>query len=190
MSISALFAEILRTELSGILEISHAQIQRLFAHYELLIRWNRRLNLTTVIDLPEAAYRHYCESLFVAAHITGSTVVDIGSGAGFPGFPIAVARPDWRVTLVESHKRKAVFLRESTRDLSNVNVIASRAETTPGNYEWLVSRAVNLDTLSRLHIASRFAILTGAADSAALRQARLIPLPWGDRRILAVGELK
>src|SRR5689334_18706911 len=116
MSTSASFVEILRTELSGVIDLSEIQLQRLNQHYELLRRWNERLNLTTVIDLPEAAIRHYGESLFVAAHIDGVSVVDVGSGPGFPGIPIAVARPEWDITLIESHKRKAVFLREASRD--------------------------------------------------------------------------
>lgn len=187
MSTSALFAEVLRTELSGIIEISDAQIQRLFAHYELLVRWNRRLNLTTVIDLPEAAYRHYCESLFVGAHITGKTVVDIGTGAGFPGIPIAIARPEWSVTLVEAHKRKAVFLREATRDIPNVSVFEGRAEALRGDYDWLVSRAVSMEAISRVRLARRFAVLMGAADAASMAEARIVPVPWGSRRFLAIG---
>ncbi len=187
MSISAWFAEILRTELSGIIEISDSQIERLFAHYELLRLWNRRLNLTTVIDMPLAVYRHYCESLFVAAHITGRTVVDIGSGAGFPGIPLGIVRPEWAVTLVEAHQRKAVFLREATRDLPNVDVIAGRAEGLPSRYDWKVSRAVHPGVVSKLSCAPRFAILMSSADLTLAHYAKLLPLPWGRRRILAIG---
>jgi 16S rRNA G527 N7-methylase RsmG len=187
MSISASFAEILRAELSGIIEISDAQTERLFAHYELLRRWNRRLNLTTVIDMPVAVYRHYCESLFVAAHISGRTVVDIGSGAGFPGIPLAIVRPEWTVTLVESHQRKAVFLREATRDLPNVDVIAGRAESLSSKYDWQISRAVDPGVVSKLCCAPRFAILMSSADLNAAQCSKIVPLPWGSRRILAIG---
>ncbi len=189
MSTSALFAEILRSELSGIIEISDAQIQRLFAHYELLARWNRRLNLTTVIDMPAAVYRHYCESLFVAAHISGTAIVDVGSGAGFPGIPIAIVRPEWHVTLVESHMRKAAFLREATRDLRNVNVLDCRAEEVAARYDWLVSRAVHPAGLMRLQLAPCAAILVGLGGIASVPGGRIIPVPWGDRRSLVIKNL-
>jgi len=124
------FPELLRKKLAGILEPSSAQVQILHAHYELLLRWNRVLNLTTIDSLEEAIERHYCESLFLAAHLNPRPLrlADVGSGAGFPGIPVAVVRPDCTVTLIESHKRKAAFLREATRKLPNVRVLSQRGE--------------------------------------------------------------
>jgi 16S rRNA (guanine(527)-N(7))-methyltransferase RsmG len=188
MSTSVSFVEILRTELSGVIKLTDKQLDRLHEHYELLVRWNERLNLTTVVDLPAAAVRHYCESLFIAAHIDGLSVVDIGSGAGFPGIPIAIARPEWNVTLIECHRRKAVFLREATRTLESVRVLDVRAEAATGRYDWLVSRAVDPRTILRLNLAQRFAILMGREDADAVRGAEVTPLPWGDRRALVIGE--
>jgi 16S rRNA (guanine527-N7)-methyltransferase len=77
-------------------------------------------------------HRRYAESLLLAAHFSefvgpdSVTVADVGSGAGFPGVPVAVYRPDWRVSLIESHKQKSVFLAEAARQLPNVSVLASR----------------------------------------------------------------
>jgi 16S rRNA G527 N7-methylase RsmG len=187
MSTSASFGEILRAELSGVIDLSDGQLRRLNEHYELLVRWNKRLNLTTIVDLPEAAVRHYCESLFVAAHIDGVSVVDVGSGPGFPGIPIAIARPEWTVTLIESHQRKAVFLREASRDLKNVGVVDSRAENSTGQYDWLVSRAVDPRSILRLRSAARFAILMGEEDATVATNARVVSLPWGERRVLVMG---
>ena len=112
-----MFADILRARLACIIDLSPAQVSALDAHYQLLLRWNRTLNLTRVESLEEAVERHYCESVFLASHLPAGPlrVADIGSGAGFPGFPVAVARPDCQVTLIESHQRKAVFLREASR---------------------------------------------------------------------------
>jgi 16S rRNA (guanine527-N7)-methyltransferase len=188
MSTSASFDEILRAELSGIIDLSDRQLRRLNEHFELLVRWNERLNLTTILDLPEAAIRHYCESLFVAAHIDGVSVVDVGSGPGFPGIPIAVARPEWDITLIESHKRKAAFLREASRDLKNVRVLDKRAEDTSGHHDWLVSRAVDPRSILRLRLATRFAILIGEDDAAVAGGGHVLSLPWGERRRLAIGE--
>jgi len=189
MSTSALFVDTLRTELSGVIDLTDIQLHRLLDHYQLLVRWNERLNLTTVVDLPEAAVRHYCESLFIAAHIDGTSVVDIGSGAGFPGIPVAMARPEWNVTLLESHRRKAVFLREASRALENVRVLDIRAEAATGRYDWLVSRAVDPRTILSLNLAGRFAILMGRDDIKTVNAVQVIPLPWGDRRALVIGEL-
>ena len=96
--------------------------------------------------------RHYCESLFVAIHLPEEpvSVLDVGPGAGFPGIPMAILRPDCRFTLAESHQRKAVFLREATRHLSNVRVAARRAEEAAGAFDWVVSRAVKWPDVSRV----------------------------------------
>jgi 16S rRNA (guanine527-N7)-methyltransferase len=179
--------EILLRELRGIIELSEAQIASLERHYELLLHWNRKINLTTVTELTEAARRHYCESLFLAARLSAGEVVDIGSGAGFPGLPVAVVRPDCRVTLVEAHQRKAVFLREASRGLPNVSVVANRAESVNGTFDWLISRAVDPGGLMQLRFARRFAILLGRAEAVDLGAEKVIPLPWGDRRVLAIG---
>ncbi len=114
-----MFADLLRERLRGIVELSPGQIAALEAHYELLVRWNKTVNLTTITSLEEAVERHYCESLFLGAHLPAGNlrVVDVGSGAGFPGFPVAILRPECSVTLVESHQRKAVFLREASRKI-------------------------------------------------------------------------
>jgi len=113
-------------------------------HYRLLVAWNQRLNLTRVIAEPDAVRKHYAESVALARSLPDGivTVADIGSGPGFPGVPIAIVRPEMQVTLVESHQRKAVFLREATADLSNCRVLAVRAEDLAERFDVLVSRAV------------------------------------------------
>src|SRR6185436_15931259 len=120
-----------RDELSsGFPGLSEAQLDALCDHYRLLLAWNERLNLTRVTSAREAARIHYVESLFLGAQLPPGNlrVVDVGSGAGFPGIPVGILRPECRVDLVESHQRKAVFLREAIRGLPNVHVLAQRAE--------------------------------------------------------------
>jgi 16S rRNA (guanine(527)-N(7))-methyltransferase RsmG len=141
--------------------------------------------------------RHYCESLFFGSHLPDGSlsVADVGSGAGFPGVPIAILNPSWRVTLIESNQRKAVFLRESTRDLENVSVVARRAEEVEGNYDWVVSRAVNPKEVTALipRLAPRIGLMLGGADLLELKAEKQIAwsepirLPWGDRRICVYG---
>lgn len=189
------FVQLLRDDLDV------PRIDQLYRHYELLIRWNQRMNLTTVAPGADAVIRHYRESLFLASHLPAAkeqiTILDVGSGAGFPGVPMAVARPKWHATLVESNQRKAVFLREATRHLDNVNVIAARAESIEVRADWLVARAVNpaeiLKNLPRL--APRVGLMIGEEDFSLIRPEfqiawdEPIRLPWGDRKLCVYGSM-
>src|SRR5262249_51061612 len=128
-------------------------------YIDLLLRWNARTNLTAIRDPEEIAARHFGESLFLARHLfpdvaqsaahaapkhagdgAGSglarMVLDIGSGAGFPGLPIKIWDSAIHLTLVESNHKKATFLREVVRALAltNVNVIVARAESLIGTH--------------------------------------------------------
>jgi 16S rRNA (guanine(527)-N(7))-methyltransferase RsmG len=160
------------------------QIDALEAHYNLLLRWNARLNLTRIDSLEEAVRLHYCESLFVGTRLPAGPlrIVDVGSGAGFPGIPIAILRPECSVTLVESHQRKAVFLREGCRSLKNVVVVTDRAENLKPDYDWLVSRAVSPIDVLKLKLANNLALLVGSDDVGGFETNQL--LPWGTRRYL------
>lgn len=131
------------------------------AHFELLLRWNKKLNLTRITDPKEAWERHYMESIRLARQLPPGPlkIADVGSGAGFPGIPIAVVRPECQVTLIESHKRKAVFLREATRHMPNVRVLAMRAEDVKEKFDWVVSRAVRAGEVLKLKLAPHIALM-------------------------------
>lgn len=195
------FRALLETELSLWITLSATQIERLYKHYELLLAWNKRINLTSIQPGSEMILRHYCESLFLGAHIPARsddlTIADIGSGPGLPGVPLAILQPGWRLTLIESNQRKAVFLREATRDLSNVSVLAKRAKDVSTNFDWIVSRAVDpMEVLVNIpRLAPRVGLLLGQADISGLKTqsivawAEPIRLPWGDRRFCVYGEV-
>ncbi len=105
-------------------------------YYALIERWNSKLNLTAIRDPEEVLRRHFLECIFCAQHLpTGiATLLDYGSGAGFPGIPIALCRPEIRVTLAESQAKKASFLREAVRSLGiNAEVYGGRVEDMPPN---------------------------------------------------------
>jgi 16S rRNA (guanine(527)-N(7))-methyltransferase RsmG len=183
---------VFRELLARCASVSLEQAAALEAHYELLCRWNRTLNLTRVEKIEEAVERHYCESLFLAERLPErASVVDIGSGAGFPGFVVAVARPQCAVTLVESHQRKAVFLREASRKLENLRVKAVRAEAVAETFDWMVSRAVSYEDLSPVlpQTAPHLALLTGAEAPPRSwpYEWEVVPLPSGKHRFLHVG---
>ncbi len=173
--------------------IGEEQAAFLERHYELMCRWNRVLNLTRVEELEEAVERHYCESLFLAECLpasAGERVADLGSGAGFPGIPLAIARPELAVTLIESHQRKAVFLREATRGVANVRVLGSRAEDVGETFDWVVSRAVSYGDLQPAveRFGSRCALLGGVEEPPARWGTSwdVMALPWGKQRYLRI----
>jgi len=171
-------------------DLSDAQNSALKSHHDLLLRWNRVVNLTSESSID----RHYGESLFVGEHLPAGLmhIVDIGSGAGFPGFPIAVLRPDCLVTLVEAHQRKAVFLMEASRIIPNIRVVARRAEELDESFDWAVSRAVSYRDLAKClkKLARKAALLTGAEDPPAelgFVWDAPIPLPGTRQRFLRIG---
>ena len=194
MSVEAAFSELLNRHFSPIRPLSPLEVSSLHAHYQLLVRWNKVLNLTSIRRLEDVVVRHYCESLFLAVHLPNDSVsvLDVGSGAGFPGIPMAVLRPDCRFTLAESRQRKAVFLREATRAFPHVRVEALRAQQVPGSFDWVVSRAVRWNQV--LPLSRRWVgLLLGPEDASAVR---LVPgfqwlppvcLPWSSGGILVRG---
>lgn len=172
------------------------QTAALEAHLELLMRWNRSLNLTAIRSREEAIERHYCESLFLGARLPAGTlrIADVGSGAGFPGFPVAILRPECSVTLIESHQRKAVFLREASRAVPNVQVLAKRAEDVTETFDWVISRAVSYaDLVPFLNkLAPNADLLSGAESPPAnmgFEWDAPVALPWGDQRFLWTGRV-
>ena len=118
-------------------------------YMSLLLRWNARMNLTAVREPGQIVARHFGESLFAARYVPRGTssLLDHGSGAGFPGLPIALARPEISVTLAESQAKKATFLREAVRELriASVQVHAARTETLPADlrFDVVTMRAVD-----------------------------------------------
>ncbi len=118
-------------------------------YYQLVLKWNPLLHLTTITDPVEFVQRHIFESAFTERHISTSThqVWDIGSGLGIPGIPLAVLRPDLPVNLVESNKKKAIFLKEavSALQINNIRIINQRFEEIKDTTEndCIITRALD-----------------------------------------------
>ncbi|MGH8216771.1 MAG: 16S rRNA (guanine(527)-N(7))-methyltransferase RsmG [Rhodanobacteraceae bacterium] len=125
------------------LELGADTRARLLAYLELLAHWNRAYNLTAVRDPAEMVSRHLLDSLAALPFLHGRTLADLGSGAGLPGIPLAIARPDLVVTLIESNGKKARFLREAVRalPLPNVTVRETRVQDVAGPFEIVTARA-------------------------------------------------
>ncbi len=124
-------------------------LEQLQLYLDLLLRWNARMNLTAVRDPEQIVTRHFGESLFAAQVLQRNLAApkslgDVGSGAGFPGIPIKLLMPEVQLTLIESHNKKATFLREVVRalKLENANVFCGRAEEWDAKASVVTLRAV------------------------------------------------
>ncbi len=193
--------------------LSPAQLDQLARYLDLLVRWNQRLNLTAVRNPESIVTRHFGESLFLARHAllpparrgeltSGFQINDLGSGAGFPGIPLKLWAPAVSVTLIESHHKKATFLREVVRALGLVGltVFAGRAEDFPARAALVTLRAVEhferaLPLAARMVApAGRLALLIGAAQLPAAQRlaptlawSTALPVPLSDARVLLLG---
>lgn len=183
------FRSILQSEWAPYGQMSKEQLDRIEQHFQLLTCWNRSLNLTRIRNIDEAVKLHYCESLYLGLVLPPGRlkIVDVGSGAGFPGLPVAIIRPECLVTLVESDRRKAVFLREAAANISNASVIEARAEKISERFDWIVSRAVAAKEVFKLQLAPWIALLTTCTELASLPTvSEMHPLPWGHQRAIGV----
>lgn len=169
-------AELLQPYLPQTKEVPVDLYERLSLYLVLLLRWNAHTNLTAIRTPEVIVTRHFGESLFAATLLPAAThtVLDLGSGAGFPGIPIQLLRPDLAVTLAESQGKKAAFLQEVVRTLAlPTRVLAARAETLlpEERFSTVVLRAVDrpvtaLKLARQLSQASILLMTTGAEATA------------------------
>ena len=148
---------------AGLITLQAEQNKQLIFYCSLIIRWNARTNLTAVREPEDHPPRHFIESIAVAQALPAgiATLLDYGSGAGFPGIPIAICRPEIAVTLAESQNKKAAFLQEAVRVTGvAARVHAGRAETLTAQFDCITLRAVdNMD--QAVHSAARLVAPNG-----------------------------
>jgi 16S rRNA (guanine527-N7)-methyltransferase len=127
------------------LALTGAQTAALDRYLDLLEKWNRVYNLTAIRDRSRMVTHHLLDSLAALPHLRGPHILDVGSGAGLPGIPIAVAGPSLRVTLLESNHKKSAFLTQAVAELqlANAAVVTERVEAwqTDQRFDTIVSRA-------------------------------------------------
>jgi len=193
-------AELLKPYL-GAAPVPSALYTQLGAYLDLLLRWNARTNLTAIRDPEGIVCRHFGESLFCGLQLAArlpahATVLDFGSGAGFPGLPIQLLLPEFRVTLAESQGKKAGFLREALRTLKlPTEVWADRVESMPPELKF---HAVTLRAVDRMEQAletARTRVAPGGLlvsftshepPETAHPTAESIPLPGASHSILTL----
>lgn len=196
--LNALLAE------AGLPPVAPAAAVQFDSYFALLQRWNEKINLTAIRDPTEILRRHFVESIAAARSLPAGirTLLDVGSGAGFPGLPIAICRPEIAVALAESQSKKAAFLREAVRTLAiPVEIHHARAETIVQRFDCVTLRAVDrmekavLAAAPLVRLAGWLVLLTTSASSARLAAAAgadfkwqpMIPLPSADSRTLLLG---
>jgi 16S rRNA (guanine527-N7)-methyltransferase len=196
--LNALLAE------AGLAPLDAAQAAAFEAYLSLILRWNARVNLTAIRDEEGILRRHFVESIACARALPAGirTLLDFGSGAGFPGIPIALCRPEIAVTLAESQGKKAAFLREAVRVLGlNAKVHSGRAEALRTLFDCVTMRAVDRMELAVQAAAQLvrpggwLALMTTTAALPALQAAAgadfswptQLPQPGGEDRVLALG---
>lgn len=149
---ACIFAATLADALAGLgISASESQLDQLSAHYLAMIEANRTMNLTRITDPAEAAVKHYADSLAVLAWagdqgFVPTSVLDVGTGAGFPAWPVAVLKPDWSVTAIDSTNKKIGFVESAARKLGLGNLHATHARAEHWNprrmFSLVLARAV------------------------------------------------
>ena len=134
------------------IELTPEQTARFMAYKDILLEWNKKFNLTAITDERDIILKHFIDSLTVWPHLPGGAldVVDVGSGAGFPGIPLKIARPEIQMTLLDATNKKVMFLNEAADALGLTGTIAihARAEEAGrrpdmrGRFDIAVARAV------------------------------------------------
>ena len=128
------------------IELDEAQVAKLLAHLDLVDEWGERMNLTAIRERSQQITKHVLDSLSVVPWLRGKRVADVGSGAGFPGVPLAIVCPDVHFALIESTGKKCRFLEHACDALSldNVEIVQSRAEGYKPDvrFDTVVARAV------------------------------------------------
>ncbi len=198
------------------LNADEALCQEIRSYIEILLAWNRKMSLTAVTDPVEIVRFHFGESIFslTAGAISDGRLADVGSGAGFPGLPVRLARPSINLTMIESNIKKCTFLREVSRKLKvdgNIRVLNTRMEDVPppspsegGRFDFIAARAVG-DFDALLHFARKFlaekgrlVLWIGQEDAETLVAAHSVQWDWSDlilipnssRRNLLSGRLR
>ena len=181
----------------GLDPLSPGTSERFGDYCFLLIRWNARVNLTAIRDEENILSRHFVESIACARALPAGIdmLLDFGSGAGFPGIPISLCRPEIAVTLAESQGKKAAFLQEAVRALGiSATVHAGRAETLGTRFGCVTLRAVDRMPLA-VEAAAKLvrpggwlALMTSGAEFPALQRVAGGCFSWGKPNLLPGSE--
>ena len=168
-------------------QLNDEQIKKYFEYMTLLLDWNEKINLTAITEMDDVILKHFIDSMTIFKYIENEeSIIDVGTGAGFPGIPIAIMKKDVKITLLDSLNKRINFLNEVCSELkiNNVETIHGRAEEIGKNkehrekYDIAVSRAVaNMSTLSEyliplVKIGGKCICMKGSEIEQELEQAK------------------
>lgn len=146
MAVKNKFMEDLKDFLKKCLNLYDERVDKFFLYLTELKKWNKAYNLTSIEDEKEIVVKHFLDSLLYLSFVPEKplSLADVGSGAGFPGLPIAIVRADLKVTLIEPSWKRCAFLKNTKRKLglSNIEIIQARGEEVSDKYDIVVSRAL------------------------------------------------
>ena len=181
--------ERLRTEAAKLgVSLEPHHLDQFRKYLELLLTWNRKINLTAISDPEDVLDKHFLDSLAAVPLVPAGRLIDVGAGAGFPGIPIAIVRPDVQVSLLESIGKKASFLRTAVHELGlKCEVLETRVENYEGpKFDAAISRATfaPAEWLERgRRLASSIILMMGRDEApAGAVDAREYVLPGGESR--------
>jgi 16S rRNA (guanine527-N7)-methyltransferase len=188
-------------------QLTTAQVANVQRYMAMLLAWNEKVNLTAIRDPLEVLYRHFCESMYAVAAVPlhAGRLADVGSGGGFPGLALKIARPELHVFLIESNIKKATFLAEVVRELglTDTRVLVSQYEELAEEIaplDFACSRALGefdkfLGWAHSERVAARQIVLwVGGRDIDEIKRIRgwlwkdPIPIPRSLQRALLVGD--
>jgi len=207
---AALSADTIRRALGEFqIAVNDSQVLQIQQYTNILLAWNEKINLTSIRDPLEILNRHFCECMYAASTVPveHGRLADVGSGAGFPGLPLKIIRPELQAFLIESNVKKATFLAEAIRDLglAGARVLVSRYEELAEEVaplDFVCSRALGefgpfLEWAHSEKVAAKQVILwIGTRDLQEVQKIQTwdwrepIPVPHSLRRLLLVGTRK
>lgn len=169
-------------------KFNETQIAQLETYYNLLVEWNEKMNLTAITDAQGVAVKHFADSVSVLNYVDiphNSSIIDVGTGAGFPGVVLKIARPDIKLTLLDSLNKRLVFLQNVLGEINlSADLIHSRAEdggrdkNLRESFDYAVSRAVaNMNVLSEyclpyVHVGGSFLAFKGRGAESEISAAK------------------
>ena len=174
------------------LTLDAGQLRQLLRHLQLIEKWNRVYNLTAIRDVNSMVPHHVLDSLTIVPRSGGESLIDIGSGPGLPGLPVAIAQPSREVVLLEANHKKVAFLRQATIEigLRNVRIVHSRAETyRERTFKVVVTRAfaeLSAFIATAGHLAAEGGVLLAMKGVYPFEELTKMPPGWIVRSSAAV----
>ena len=165
--------------------VDERTIQQLLSYLTLLHKWNQAYNLTAIRDVNEMVFRHILDSLAVLPFLHGQHILDVGTGAGLPGIPLAIVNPTQQITLLDSNGKKTRILQEVKRSLglTNINIKQMRVESyhSTQGFDTIISRAFSrLDQLLKLtkHLIAKDGIWVAMKSADLEEELNMIDSPY------------